>query len=128
MFSALWAIANQVAGANGPLGQAAQYVYRLPPGAVMDIVPWSGAPHNVTGTIYQATKPTTIHYTADQLAGPLGGTTVYESALWNYPALADTLVLLTFGTDSSLKTRVGWDNVTGVGTPNGKAFADAFKQ
>jgi hypothetical protein len=25
-----------------------------------------------------------------------------------------------------LKTKVGWDNVTGVGTPNGKAFADAF--
>jgi len=27
---------------------------------------------------------------------------------------------------SSLKTGLEWDNVTGVGTPNGKAFADAF--
>ena len=35
MFSALWAIANQEAGA--PLGQAAQYVYSLPAGAVTDI-------------------------------------------------------------------------------------------
>jgi subtilase family serine protease len=135
MFSALWAIANQVAG--GPLGQAAQYVYSLPSGAVTDIVPWSGAPHNVTGTIHQATKPTTINYSALQLAAcpaspwcvpPLDGTKLYESALWTVPSVADTLVLLTFGTDSSLKTTVGWDNVTGVGTPNGKAFANAFKQ
>jgi hypothetical protein len=28
---------------------------------------------------------------------------------------------------SSLHTKVGWDNVTGMGTPNGQAFADAFK-
>jgi hypothetical protein len=26
--------------------------------------------------------------------------------------------VLTFGTDSSLTTAPGWDNVTGVGTPN----------
>jgi hypothetical protein len=26
-----------------------------------------------------------------------------------------------------LHTKIGWDNVTGMGTPNGKAFADAFK-
>jgi hypothetical protein len=39
MFSALWAIANQEAGA--PLGQVAQYVYSLPAGAVTDIVPVS---------------------------------------------------------------------------------------
>jgi len=29
-------------------------------------------------------------------------------------------------TPSALHTKVGWDNVTGVGTPNGQAFADAF--
>lgn len=28
----------------------------------------------------------------------------------------------------ALKTKVGWDNVTGVGVPNGQAFADAFHQ
>jgi hypothetical protein len=27
---------------------------------------------------------------------------------------------------SALHTKIGWDNVTGVGTPNGQAFADAF--
>jgi hypothetical protein len=25
-----------------------------------------------------------------------------------------------------LQSRTGWDNVTGVGTPNGTAFLDAF--
>jgi hypothetical protein len=28
---------------------------------------------------------------------------------------------------TALKTKVGWDNVTGMGTPNGQAFADFFK-
>jgi hypothetical protein len=34
--------------------------------------------------------------------------------------------VITFGTDSGLKTTHGWDNVTGVGTPNGQAFAESF--
>jgi hypothetical protein len=34
--------------------------------------------------------------------------------------------VLTFGTDSSLVTAPGWDNVTGVGTPNGQAFVNAL--
>jgi hypothetical protein len=34
----------------------------------------------------------------------------------------------TLCTDSSaLKTTKGWDNVTGLGTPNAQAFADSFK-
>jgi hypothetical protein len=32
--------------------------------------------------------------------------------------------VFTFGTDSSLTTGPGWDNVTGLGTPNGAAFVD----
>ena len=35
---------------------------------------------------------------------------------------------ITFGTDSSLATSPGWDNVTGVGTPNGAAFFEPFIQ
>jgi hypothetical protein len=27
---------------------------------------------------------------------------------------------------SALKTKIGWDNVTGVGVPKAKAFADSF--
>jgi hypothetical protein len=33
--------------------------------------------------------------------------------------------VLTFGTDSSLTTGPGWDNVTGLGTPNGANFVTA---
>ena len=123
MFSALWAIANQeaVAGGGAPLGQAAPYLYSMPPETIHDIVPVTSAT-NVTGVIQDASGKT--HYTAADLAGNPGQS--FISALWNYPQLQDTLVLLTFGTDLELKTATGWDNVTGVGTPNAKKFADYF--
>jgi subtilase family serine protease len=137
MFSALWAIANQEAGA--PLGLAAPYLYSLPPGAVTDIVPVSVG-HNVVATIQDSSGTTT--YNANQV---LGGTApgTFVSALWDYPYLQYTSLVISFGTDcmasspnfgitpcnspSALKTKVGWDNVTGVGVPNAKAFADSFK-
>lgn len=138
MFSALWAIANQEAGA--PLGLAAPHLYSLPAGAVTDIVPVS-IPHNVTGSI-QESATVKVPYSAAQI---LGGSVTgkFADAIWDYAPLQDTAVLVSFGMDCSaegpadffgtlctdpgpLKTKVGWDNVTGVGTPNGKAFADAF--
>ncbi|HEY6369279.1 MAG TPA: S53 family peptidase [Candidatus Sulfotelmatobacter sp.] len=140
MFAALWAIANQEAGA--PLGQAAPYLYSLPSGAVYDIVP-VGSKTNVTASIQESTM--TNKYSASQV---IGGTTPvapgkYVSALWDYAFLQDTELVISFGTDCSavpgggffgtpcnsptaLHTKVGWDNVTGVGTPNAKAFADSF--
>lgn len=120
MFSALWAIANQEAGI--PLGQAAQYLYSMPHGAITDVLP-KGSSTNVTGTIKD---PDATVYDAAQLAGPLDGTVTYYSALWDAPLESGTTYLLTFGTDSGLRTGPGWDNVTGLGTPNGKAFADYF--
>jgi subtilase family serine protease len=137
MFSALWAIANQEAGT--PLGQAAQYVYSLPAGAITDVVPF-GTSTNVTASIQEPT--TTNKYTSGEV---LGGATPgkFVSAIWNYPYDEDTLIVVSFGTDCStlpgtdfdgnscntpaaLHTNVGWDNVTGVGTPNAQAFADSF--
>jgi len=137
MFSGLWAIANQEAGA--PLGQAAQYVYSLPAGAINDVVP-VGTATNVSASIKESTG--TNKYTASEV---LGGATPskFVSALWDYPSIQFTTVVISFGTDCStlpstdfdgnscdtpaaLHTAVGWDNVTGVGTPNGQAFADAF--
>jgi hypothetical protein len=66
----------------------------------------------------------------------------FITALWDYVPLQSTALALSFGTDcstadgfgvivqcnspSALHTKVGWDNVTGVGTPNAKAFADSF--
>jgi subtilase family serine protease len=122
MFSALWAIANQEAGVA--LGQAAPYLYTLPASTITDIVPHS-ASSNITGQVTDSARKK--DYSAASLAAPLEGSTSFVSALWDYPLLQDTGILLTFGTDSGLKTAVGWDNVTGVGVPNGKAFADYFK-
>jgi hypothetical protein len=69
---------------------------------------------------------------------------MFISALWDDSEGYDTALVLSFETDcsvqpaasgfgtacndpSALHTRVGWDNVTGVGAPIGQAFADFFK-
>ena len=117
MFSGMWAIANQAAGS--PLGQAAPLLYGLPAGAITDVIDATST-SNVTGTI--KTSPTTsIALSADDLAAPLENTTSYFSAMYNSP-FSTRWFVLTFGTDSSLTTGVGWDNVTGLGTPNGLNF------
>ncbi|HEV2198754.1 MAG TPA: protease pro-enzyme activation domain-containing protein [Bryobacteraceae bacterium] len=116
MFSGIMAIAAQKAGHG--LGQAAALVYSLPAGAVTDILAVS-SPNDVIGTI-NATP-----YTASQLAASLGNTTSFYSAIYNSP-FSTRWFVISFGTDSSLVTGPGWDNVTGVGTPNGIAFVDAI--
>jgi subtilase family serine protease len=122
MFSALWAIANQEAGT--PLGQASRYVYSMPSSTITDIVP-VGSSTNVSGVVADSTG--TTGYSASDLAQPLDGTTVFYDALWNVPLNQGTVELVTFGTDTHLQTAHGWDDVTGVGVPNPKAFADFFK-
>lgn len=120
MFSALWAIANQEAGV--PLGQAARHLYSMPKGTITDVLP-VGSTNDVTGIV---STPFGISiFNADQLAAPLENTTRYYDAIWNIP-LEPVSYLITFGTDTNLTVRPGWDNVTGLGTPNGKAFADYF--
>lgn len=136
MFSGLWAIANQEAGA--PLGDAAPYMYSMPAGTIYDIVP-VGSATNVTAAI-RISPSVTDHYNANQvMGGSSPGNLV--SAIWDYAALEETPLAISFGTDcttapegsvtlctspTSLHTKKGWDNVTGVGVPNGKAFADSF--
>ncbi len=122
MFSALWAIANQEAGA--PLGQAARHLYSMPSGTITDVVPVNSST-NVTATINEG-GGFILDYTAAQIAAPLENTTKFYSAMWNYPLEQDTVYVITFGTDSGLTITPGWDDVTGLGTPNGKAFADYF--
>jgi subtilase family serine protease len=118
MFSALMAIASEKAGHG--LGQAAQLVYSLPAGAITDVQAVS-SPTNVTGVIDGTFT------SADALASPLGNTTSYFSALYNSP-FSTRWFVLTFGTDTSLTTGPGWDNVTGLGTPNGLSFINAITQ
>jgi len=120
MFSAMWGIATQAAGAW--LGQAAPLLYALPADAITDVTDVDG-PNNVTGVIHQPGVGTTVE-TADDLAAPLGNTTDYVSLFYN--GSSTRWYVLTFGTDSSLTTGPGWDNVTGLGTPNGASFVSAI--
>ena len=141
MFSALWAIANQEAAAagGGPLGQAAPYLYSMPAGTIFDIVP-VGSRTNVKASIQESSG--TNNYNASAVVGGAVHQP-FVSAIWDYPYEQDTTVVVSFGQDcsaeppadffgtlcndpNSLHTKVGWDNVTGVGSPNGQAFADAF--
>lgn len=117
MFSALWAIANQAAGV--PLGQAAPYVYKLSGNAIADVIDVT-SPFNVAGIIFDPPNPP-LFETPDDLAAPLDGTKNYISALFQSSS-STRWDVFTFGTDSSLKTGPGWDNVTGVGTPNAVPF------
>lgn len=142
MFSALWVIANQEATFNNkpPLGQAAPYLYSMPAGTIYDIVPITSQ-HNVTASI-KDTGGTTAYDASQVLGGSAEANYNFLTAQWVYPYEADTLVVYSFGTDcqidlsfgptqcndpASLTTQVGWDNVTGVGVPNAKAFADYFR-
>jgi subtilase family serine protease len=118
MFSALMAIASEKAGHG--LGQAAQLVYNLPAGAVTEVTAPSST-NNVTGTIDGSP------ISANALASPLGNTTSYFSALYNSP-FSTRWFVITFRADTSLKTGPGWDNVTGVGTPNGLSFISGITQ
>jgi subtilase family serine protease len=138
MFSALWAIANQEAGV--PLGQAAPYLYSMPAGTIADIVPVSSK-SNVTASVQESATLTNKYNAKATLGGNAPGS--YVSAIWDYPSELDTSLVISFGTDCSaegpveffgtlctdptaLHTKVGWDNVTGVGVPNAQAFANAF--
>jgi subtilase family serine protease len=136
MFSGLWAIANQEAGA--PLGDAAPYLYSMPAGTIYDIVPVRSS-HNVTASI-RTSRSATNHYTPGEVLG--GSQPVnFVSGIWDYPISEATPLAISFGTDcatvpvgfgtpctaaSALRTHAGWDDVTGVGVPNAKPFADHF--
>ena len=123
MFTALWAITNQAAG-GGPLGQAAPLLYLLPDAAIIDVnLKPSDTMQNVQGFIYNSPILQTYESPA-ALAQPLENTKLFVSALFQ-SAASTRWDVFTFGTDSSLTTGPGWDNVTGLGTPNGAAFVDA---
>jgi hypothetical protein len=92
----------------------------MPASTIFDIVPQTSAT-NVKASIRESTY--TTNYGASKVAGVTGS---FISAIWDYPAIANTALVITFGTDSGLKVRKGWDNVTGVGVPNAAAFANYF--
>jgi hypothetical protein len=60
------------------------------------------------------------------LAGATPAEHLFVSALWDIFTDEYTAAVVSFGTDPGLNIAPGWDNVTGVGTPNAQAFADFF--
>jgi len=123
MFSGFWSIANQAAAQEGlgPLGNAAPILYELPDDAIIDVnLSQADTLLNVTGTIFDPPNPP-LFESAAALAGPQAPTKRFVSALFQSPS-STRWDVFTFGTDSSLATGPGWDNVTGLGTPNGMSF------
>jgi subtilase family serine protease len=123
MFSAFWSIANQAAAheGRGPLGNAAPILYELPDDAITDVnVKAIDTLLNVSGTIFNPPNPPSFQ-SAEALAGPQPPTKRFVSALFQSSS-STRWDVFTFGTDSSLSTGRGWDNVTGLGTPNGMTF------
>jgi subtilase family serine protease len=119
IFSAIWAIANQVSGK--PLGQAAPLIAKMTSDEITDILP-VGSPTNPAGTIYDQVGPT-FYTPASLLALPESEEGRFISAIW--PEDSQDAAILSFGTDTSLTVQPGWDNVTGFGEPNGVAFLKA---
>jgi subtilase family serine protease len=116
LFSALWTIGAQAAGGHN-IGQAAQTLYDLKDDSIIDIRQ-SSSPNNVTGVL--TTPNGVVHLTAADITQPNSSTRGFISSL---ASGGGTIVFnLSFGTDSSLSVGNGWDNVTGLGTPNGPAF------
>jgi subtilase family serine protease len=124
MFSALWAIANQEAGT--PLGQAAPYLYTMPSTTITDIVPYTPG-HNLTATIEESSSVTNNYDPSETLAviEPLFGQ--FYSVIADDPLAENTAYTVSFGQNYHMKVGVGWDEVTGLGTPtDAQAFADWF--
>jgi subtilase family serine protease len=121
MFSALWGIATQAA--RHPLGQAAPRLYRLPGNAITDVPANPGSAHNVTGKISDPGGVSIEH--ASELAAPLFNLPSFTSALYNSP-FSTRWFVISFGVDSTLSTGPGWDPATGLGTPDGLHFVEAF--
>lgn len=119
IFSSIWAIANQKAGAR--LGQAAPLVSKMSSSEITDIRPPVNSSTNPAGTVFDSTSAT--FYSANTLAAPLETDEPFFSGIDDLGGGED--VVVTFGTDSSLTIARGWDNVTGYGTPNGLNFINA---
>lgn len=123
MFAGMWAVATQAAGHW--LGQAAPLLYTLPANAITDVVAVTG-PNNVSGFTDSPPLPPT-NFSAAALAAPLENPVDQVDFMsLMYQGTTTRWYALTFGADTSLNAVPGWDNVTGLGTPNGLNFVNAF--
>ena len=121
MFSGLWGIVTQ--RAHHRLGNAAPHLYQLPAGTITDVLATPSSAGNVTGTLTDSSG--TQHLNSSELAAPLSGQPNFMSALYNSP-FSTRWFVITFGADTSLQAGPGYDQATGLGTPNGWNFVQAF--
>jgi hypothetical protein len=77
----------------------------------------------VTGTIVDAGGTNPMR--ASELAAPLNNQPNFISALYNSP-FSTRWFVITFGADTSLQAGPGYDQATGLGTPNGWNFVQAL--
>jgi len=139
MFSAVWAITNQWSIENvgvGPsLGLAAQNLYTTEGVSAINDVQQSSYSSQEPGDVWGEQVIPQLPYTESVLYPPfyLAGLTFSwgvgpdaVTALFADSLPSNDWYVLTFGTDSSLYTAKGWDNVTGLGVPNGWNFVTAF--
>ncbi len=123
IFSGMWAVTTQAAGTW--LGAAAPLLYTLPADAITDVLAVSG-PKNVSGFTDSPPLPPT-DFSAAALAAPLQNPVDQVDFMsLMYQGTTSRWYALMFGTDSSLNAGPGWDNVTGLGTPNGANFVNAI--
>ncbi len=123
MFSGMWAVVNQKSQQlhGKPAGQAAPYLYTMPSGAIRDVKQSSAyTGTNLTGTIMRSGYAP-LYESAVAISTP-DINTQFTNAFYN--GTSTRWYAISFGTDSSLLVTNGWDNVTGVGTPNGAAFVN----
>jgi subtilase family serine protease len=118
MFSGLWAMANQEAGE--PLGQA--LLIYSPCRRARSSMSCQSVPPPTASIKQSATV--TDSYNADQVTGSQAAPSI--AVREDYFYVQDLPYAVSFGTESSLSTGTGWDDVTGVGTPNGQAVANYF--
>jgi subtilase family serine protease len=106
LFAGIMADVDQARAAtgDGPAGLASQYLYDLPAGAVRDVLPPTFGNPNISAA-----------------AGP------DSKALFYGSFFSGSLSNLGFNADTSLDTASGWDDVTGVGSPDAPAFVNALK-
>jgi subtilase family serine protease len=113
LFAGIMADVDQAraAAGDGPAGLASQYLYGgslVSSGAVHDVLPPSIPP-------FDANEAAPVNTYGD------------SAALFYGSFNSGSLFNLGFNADTSLDTATGWDDVTGVGSPDAPAFVNALK-
>ncbi len=124
MFSGVWAIVNQKSQQvhGKPAGQAAPYLYSLGSGAIRDVKQASAYSGTDLNGIIMQTPPAAPLYESPVAISTPDISTLFTSAFYN--GTSTRWYAISFGTDSSLLVTNGWDDVTGLGTPNGATFVN----